>query len=271
MGQDSPVKWIAGIVGHGGERIVRAAKVIVNQQGRCMVYKWIKRAQVSGRPNGVCPLCGDNAAGSKELCPGCDDDLPWNHQPCPRCALPLPAGTGSLTRCAGCQRHPPAFDAAWSPLRYVEPVRWLHRRFKFHEKMACGRLLGELMAEACVRREPGDLPQRIAVVPLHPARLRERGFNQALELARPLSRRLGIPLDAALFARIRATEAQSDLPALRRHANIRGAFACHDDLRDEHIAIFDDVMTTGHTANELAAVARRAGAARIEIWTVARA
>jgi ComF family protein len=159
-------------------------------------------------------------------------------------------------------------------LRFVEPLRHLHRQLKFAEKLSHARLLGRLLADALAERklkEMGMAPDRIIVMPLHAGRLRQRGFNQALELIRPAATQLGIPLDLKCCRRVRATAAQTGLSAGQRIRNVRGAFACGSTLDGESVVIFDDVVTTGQTVAELARVVKRAGAKRVEIWSLARA
>ena len=141
---------------------------------------------------------------------------------------------------------------------------------KFHDRLAGGRLLGELLARHLLVRG-GPLPELILPIPLHPRRLRQRGFNQALELALPLGRRLGVPLDRHSCRRNRATQPQTELDLKQRRRNLRNAFALAGPLPARHIALVDDVVTTGSTSNELARLLKRAGAERVEVWAAARA
>jgi ComF family protein len=210
-----------------------------------------------------CVLCG-GAGGERDLCAGCAADLPANAGACPACALPCP-GAGP---CGACLARPPPWDEAFALLRYEYPCDGLLKAFKYGGRLAVGRVLGELMGER-LRERP--LPGLIVPVPLHPARERERGFNQAAELARPIARALGARMDSTLCLRVRATPAQSGLDARERRRNLRGAFALRRPLAAAHVAIVDDVVTTGATAAALATVLRRAGARRIEVWSAARA
>jgi len=156
------------------------------------------------------------------------------------------------------------------PYRYAYPLDQLIRAFKYRGVLAYGRVLGTLLAEwLAVRRAP--LPQVIVPVPLHPSRHRERGFNQASELARPISRRLDIPFDDRLCRRNRATADQTELGAGSRRSNVRRAFEVAGTLGLRHVAVLDDVLTTGSTANEIARVLKRAGVRIVEVWAVARA
>jgi ComF family protein len=140
---------------------------------------------------------------------------------------------------------------------------------KFHARMNHARLLGELLAQALERIED-PLPELVVPVPLHPARQRQRGFNQALEIARIPARRLGIRLADDRVLRRLPTSPQSGLDATARRRNIRGAFAVRGDIDARHVALLDDVVTTGSTAAELARALTRAGAMHVDVWAVAR-
>ncbi len=220
-----------------------------------------------------CTLCRASGLDAQDLCAGCHSGLPWNHRPCPRCALPLPAGCAAGTPCARCQLQPPPHARAWAPFVYAHGLRWLHRRLKFDARLANRRLLAALLADALEQAlARGDLPRPdvVVVMPLHPRRLMRRGFNQSLELIQPAARHLGLELDFRSLRRVKATRPQSDLPAGQRRRNVRGAFACDRDLAGLHVALFDDVVTTGHTAAEAARVLRRAGACEVSVWSLAR-
>jgi len=203
-----------------------------------------------------------------DLCPSCYSALPWNRTACLRCATPLSGSQGLV--CGYCLRKPPAFDASLTPLRYQAPVDWLIQAFKFNQRLPQGRLLGQLLARY-LAGQVDELPELIVPVPLHSQRLRERGYNQALELARPLARQLGLVCAPDLVRRTRATAIQSLLAARQRRQNVRGAFELLRPLSARHVAIVDDVIATGSTVGELARVLRRGGAERIEVWAVAHA
>lgn len=213
-----------------------------------------------------CLLCGAPGAGGLDLCHDCAAELPRNRHCCARCALPLPE---SAALCGQCQRKAPPWDAAWVPFRYGWPLDRLESRYKFGADLAAGRVLSTLWL-----REPGSVtpPQLIVPVPLHRARLRERGYNQALELARPLAQALGVPLRHDVLRRNRVTQAQTDLGAVARRRNVRDAFTARSHVAlPAHVALLDDVMTTGATLAECAGTLRRAGVLRIDIWALARA
>jgi ComF family protein len=123
---------------------------------------------------------------------------------------------------------------------------------------------------AYIEQEMDEPPQLLIPVPLHPGRLRERGYNQALELARPLSRRLAIPLDYLSCRRTRPTQAQSELPMKERRKNVRGAFQVKGEIPARHVALIDDVVTTGSTVTELTRLLKRHGVRRVQVWTLAR-
>ena len=148
-----------------------------------------------------------------------------------------------------------------------EVVDRLLPRYKFHRDLASGRLLAQLMARAFAGCER---PQALVPVPLHPARLRQRGYDQALELARPVATLLGLPLRAGLLQRVRATPAQSQLDAPARRRNLRGAFQAASQSLPAHVALVDDVMTTGATLHAAATALRKAGVARVDAWICAR-
>jgi len=179
--------------------------------------------------------------------------------------MPLPLGGV----CGRCQRRPPRFDAALAALAYRAPVDWLVQRFKFDGRLACGVVMGELLADA-VSASDRPLPDALIPVPLHAARLRERGFDQARELARVLGRRLTVPVAGNCLSRIRATAAQTGLDAAGRRRNLRGAFRVQG-TPPARVALVDDVLTTGSTMGECARALKRAGCGRVEVWVAARA
>lgn len=233
-----------------------------------MVNSWIKYIQFKLLP-GCCLLCGKLSAVQQDLCPACRSRLPVNDHHCRNCAQPLPSSIPLKSLCGRCQKKPPFFDHCFAPFRYQDELTSLHHDFKFHHKLAAGRLMAELMCERLA--EPSSqLPQLLIPVPLHSRRLRERGFNQAQELARILSVRLSIPVDLHRLCRTRNTSAQSSLPKKERQQNIRNSFALTAKIDTPHVAIIDDVMTTGLTVNEITKILRASGVAKIETWVFAR-
>lgn len=213
-----------------------------------------------------CLVCAEAGQPGRDLCRACEAALPWNRSACPGCGLPVPA---PAALCGACLQRAPAFDAVRASFVYAEPLDRLLPRFKFHHDLAAGGLLSGLMAQALHRDPPADWPDALVPVPLHRARLRRRGYDQALELARPLARSCGLPLRCDLLQRVHATQAQSELDAAARRRNLRRAF----DVRGvvpAHVALVDDVMTTGATLEAAARRLRQAGARRVDAWVCAR-
>jgi ComF family protein len=209
---------------------------------------------------GSCFLCRGRAASI--LCTDCDADLPrLGAELCPRCALASPAGAV----CGRCLTQPPAYDATCAALAYAFPADVLIQSLKFRGELALAPLLGGLLSKCLSTENIGC----IIPVPLSPARLRARGFNQALEIARSVAAATRARLAPELCERSRETGAQMELPLKERAQNVRGAFRCPTVVSGT-IAVLDDVMTTGATLDEIAATLKRAGAARVVNWVVAR-
>jgi ComF family protein len=234
--------------------------------GRLSIFREIgalqllrKAARVLGED---CGLCGARCGGAI-ICGACASGFPRSALACPRCALPMVLPE----TCGRCLRHPPAFDSALAAFDYRFPVDRLVRRFKFGGDLALGRWLAFELAR-CART--GPLPHLLAVPPLTRARLRTRGFNQALEMARVVGAELGVRVEARLVERLRDTTPQPGLGFRARHANLRGVFRCERDLRGLSVAIVDDVMTTGATAQAVTGALREAGAERVAVWVAAR-
>lgn len=221
---------------------------------------WLVQALLPAR----CRSCGC-VLDDGMLCAACTTSLPWNDSACVHCARPLPV----TSRCSQCLERSPAFAAAWTAFRLDTPVQQSIHALKYRADFAQARLLGELMAHRLALRA-APMPQRLLPVPLHPLRLARRGYNQALEIARVLGARLDIAVDVRAAERRRATEDQIGQSATARRRNMRGAFAVRADLSGLHVALVDDVMTTGATLDALARACRAAGAARIEAWAAAR-
>jgi ComF family protein len=214
-----------------------------------------------------CLLCGGTA--KEALCVGCSVDLPLPEgAACPRCAAPLAAPAPA---CADCLRHPPAFDATQAALRYTYPVDRLIQQLKFGGRHAFRRLAAADFLAARLLAGPHPAGDVIVPVPLSRQRLAGRGFNQALEIARPLARALHLPLDAASLVRVRETPAQSRLPWRARRANVRRVFECRADFSGKGVIVVDDVMTSGATLDAVARVLKDHGAARVTNWIAARA
>jgi len=209
---------------------------------------------------GDCLLCGAESA-PELLCAACAAELPALPEPCPRCALPSPAGAV----CGSCLNHPPHFDATLALWHYEFPCDRLVQALKYRARLA----LAVFFARALASR-PLPAIDLVVPMPLHPKRLAERGFNQALEIARGVARHLGRPIEPRGVLRVKDTLPQTKLPYEERAKNVRGAFLCKLDLSGASVAVVDDVMTTGATLNELARALKRAGASRVENLVIAR-
>jgi ComF family protein len=242
---------------------------VCQQKDAATVDGWAKRIQHALWPS-TCVLCGGSGRPGVDLCAGCEGDLPLNAHACAVCAQPLAPTCAEPLTCGACSRRRPAFDASRVPFRYGYPIAHLIHSLKYRGRIACGRVLGELVARRVLAGQD-HLPECIVPVPLAEGRYRERGYNQAIELGLPLERILGVRMRADLVVRTRATREQAELSRRERRKNVRGAFSMRNALPHRHVAILDDVVTTGSTVNELAKALRRAGAERIEVWAVARA
>ena len=228
------------------------------------VYIWLKNNQ-------PCLLCDETAEEATPICMACETELPWLGDHCQTCALPLPAA--GLT-CGQCLQQPPPFEQVIAPWTYGFPVDSLITRFKHNAKWPYGRLLAELLAQYLQHRfdEGLERPDALVPVPLAAKRLRQRGFNQAAMLARWLSAALDIHCDEQLLKRIQDTSAQQELKADARRKNLRNAFALMPGalIKGRHLALVDDVLTTGATAQALARLLMDAGAARVDVYCLAR-
>ncbi|WP_284155103.1 ComF family protein [Sulfuricystis thermophila] len=210
----------------------------------------------------ACLLCG--AHSHTPVCEDCTADLPrLGGALCPVCATPLGVPASA---CGTCLKSPPAYDATFAPLRYAFPVDALVHQLKYGCRLASADFFSRFMLAG--PRPEVDL---LMPVPLSRQRLRERGFNQALEIARPLARALGLPIDATSLYRQRDTLPQSRLPWRERQGNVRHAFACSRNLAGLTVIVVDDVMTTGATLAAVATTLKAQGAARIVNWAATRA
>lgn len=216
-----------------------------------------------------CALCGAAGQFDLDLCGPCREELPHNLHCCPRCALPLPSATPAGTTCGRCLQRRLVFERSLCPYLYRPPLDRLISHLKFNGRLVYARLLAELLGDFIARQSP-VLPDLLIPVPLYRTRLRQRGFNQALEITRPLARRFDIPLEYRACIRQRATEPQAELERANRQTNVRGAFRVIGELKVQRAAIVDDVVTTGATVSELTRALRGAGVEQMEIWAVAR-
>lgn len=214
-----------------------------------------------------CFLCGQPT--QAPVCPGCTRDLPAAPQSaCPICALATPDGA----ICGRCLAHTPAFDVTRSTFSYAYPVDSLIQAGKYHAAFPVLSWLAQCLSARCLAhyRDSGSNPDLIVPMPLHAARLRDRGYNQAVLLAHPLAACWQVPLAHTLVTRLFDTVPQSRLSLSARRRNLRGAFACSADLSGRHVVVIDDVMTSGASLEELALSLKRCGAARVDNWVLAR-
>ncbi|MGA8138364.1 ComF family protein [Pseudomonas sp. MWU12-2345] len=228
------------------------------------VYIWLKSKQ-------GCLLCDEATDTPHPICTPCESELPWLMDACQVCALPL-AATG-LT-CGQCLKQPPAFEQVIAPWTYRFPLDSLITRFKHQSQWPLGRLLGELLAQALRERFDDGLPRPdlLLPVPMATRRLRQRGYNQAAMLANWLSQSLEISADEHRLQRVQDTIAQQELDARARRRNLLNAFALAPGAKVEglHLALVDDVLTTGATAESLARLLMKAGARRVDVYCLAR-
>ncbi len=212
-----------------------------------------------------CLACDEHNHHGKTLCVPCQRLLPWMKSACLRCATPLGELEHTHTTCGHCLCHPPPLETVHAAFLYQWPINMFIPRFKFHQDLACGRLLADNMATAA---QHWPRPQAIVPVSLHQARLRIRGYDQALELGGDIGTKLGLPCLPAL-RRVHATLPQSELDANKRRNNLRNAFIPTCPV-PPHVALIDDVMTTGATLHAAARALRHTGVTRIDAWICAR-
>ncbi|HBX72726.1 MAG TPA: amidophosphoribosyltransferase [Halieaceae bacterium] len=233
-----------------------------------MVNRW-GRQLLDGLFPQLCLLCRLPSASHLPLCACCAAQLVENHTCCRCCALPLPDGDAGL--CATCIQRPPALDRAIAPFLYEPHIGYIIARWKFQRERHLSGLLAELWLSAVEPPRDRDL---LLPVPIHWRRLLGRGFNQAMLLAMALQDRdpnlQPLPLPSRVLCRTRAAPAQSTLTAHQRAHNLRGAFALRASVKGQRIAVIDDVMTTGATAEAIARLLKRAGAADVQLWCLAR-
>jgi ComF family protein len=233
--------------------------------------EWLRRALVAAQGWALpprCVLCLDpGRPPTLDLCPACEAELPRVEHACDRCAAPR---AGPLATCGRCAQAPPPFARAFAPFAYDWPLADVVRGFKYGKQLPYGRVLGELLAEHLLARGP-PWPEALVPVPLHPRRERARGYNQAWEIARVIGARLRLRVEPLACVRVRDTSPQAALDARARAENLRGAFALPAPVGCRHVAIVDDVFTTGATLAEITRVLQAGGVERVEAWAVARA
>ncbi len=223
----------------------------------------------------ACLLCRQPAQQHLDICTGCQTDLTAMDACCQRCAEPL-AQSHSL--CGRCQQQLPLFDSVFAPYLYAQPLTQLVTAFKFKRQPSAGQAMGLLLAEAvAIAVESGELslPDCLVPVPLHPWRQIKRGFNQSALLADDVAKHLRqmemtVPVAGSMLQRIRRTRPQPGLSLVERRRNLKGAFSLKGNP-PRHVALIDDVMTSGNTANECARILKQAGCEVVQVWVAARA
>ena len=214
----------------------------------------------------VCVLCNLYHYQPFAVCRACASLLKQIGPACRHCAHPLP--DEKFLVCGDCVKEKPALDNTFTAYLFEEPLRTLLHEFKYHEALYLGGFLAKLVLDALSNRP--ITTECLIPVPLHPQRLRQRGFNQTVELCKILSKKLKIPYELTLCKRIIHTAPQVNLDKKQREQNLRDAF--HSQLTHyQHITLVDDLLTTGSTAKELARVLKQQGAVQVDLWCCARA
>ncbi len=218
-----------------------------------------------------CILCKNTTHRPYDLCLPCDKQLPILKHYCTRCANILPLKE-QIPMCGHCLQHQPPFDETHGLFSYQPPIPKLILDLKFHHALTHAKLFGELLAEKILQEwyKKEELPNAIIPIPLHRDRLKERGFNQATEIARPIAKALKLPLILHGITRIKPTNPQATLSAQARKNNIKNAFLIKHSFENQHIAVVDDVITTGSTIDEFCRQLKKQGARRISVWCAAR-
>ena len=231
-------------------------------------YRWRRAADLllgALLEPGLCLACGAAKEGLFSLCPVCRERLPMVPSPCAACAQPSPLGAAV---CPACLANPPRWQRLVAPLDYAEPVRDYLHRLKYGDALHLARTLGEAVLPRL--RGPGPAPEVLLPVPLHRRRLCERGYNQAAEIAATWSLALQLPVDRRALTRRRDTPAQAGLTRAQRRDNLRGAFAYAANAGYRHVAVVDDIVTTGSTAEAITRALHLGGVESVEISAVAR-
>lgn len=220
----------------------------------------------------TCLLCASHEGGNPGLCDACLQSLPWHTCPqCPQCGL---LSDGLV--CGSCLDASPSFDATYALFTYDYPLDRLLQHYKYKESLHLANTFASLFIDKklskplAIQQNTNPKMDLILPMPMHSARLKQRGFNQALEITRLISKNMQIKLDYTSCQRTKLTPPQASLPLKERIKNIHGVFNCRQNLQGLNIAIVDDVMTTGASLNELAKTLKQAGAAHVECWVIAR-
>lgn len=219
-----------------------------------------------------CLFCLEKTQSHFDICHHCYNSLAINAPCCQRCASPVAAAIHSdITLCGNCLSHDYQYDRVHSPYLYCEEIRYLIRKLKYQNKIHYAEVLADLFTNKAAGITNFQLPQVIIPMPMHPRRLRQRGFNQAMELGRAIANRYQLPLNYTSLIRHRHTDIQAGLAASERQKNVRHAFKLIKPVNYDHVVLIDDVMTTGSTVNEAAKVLKKHGIPQVDVWTIARA
>lgn len=219
-----------------------------------------------------CALCDAPAITNQHptdilLCANCLALLPWyTTARCPQCALPNASGT----LCGICLQHTPAFDRTISVFRYAYPLDRLLHQFKYHQQLAWGALLANALLKQLPDLPVTERPDVLIAMPMHVNRIKQRGFNHALELAKAIHQAWHIPLEIEGCIRVIDTPTQAGMDMKTRTRNLRGAFKSQPSWQGKHVMVVDDVMTTGASMHAVANVLKQAGAAKVTALVLAR-
>ena len=228
------------------------------------VYQWLKSSQ-------KCLLCDSPSHQYIPLCEDCEADLPWLSEHCSQCALPIP---DQQALCADCTQNPPLFSKVITPFQFIFPVDTLISRFKYQQNWPYGQLLSNLLAQYLryYFDEGGQRPDLILAVPLAKRRQRQRGYNQAQMICDWLGKALDLENPQQLVLRTRETVSQQGLNAKARRENLHNAFQISqpEQVKNKHIVLVDDVLTTGTTCSIISGLLLKHGAARVEVYCLAR-
>jgi len=215
-----------------------------------------------------CILCDGLLVKESMLCQACCSDLARSAQACIRCGLTLNTEDHEVI-CGQCLKHPPSYDQVFASFIWQAPLSHLVSEFKFNARFDYGKLLSSLLIEDLTKRVI-TYPEVIIPVPLHVSRLKERGFNQSIILANMLAKRFDLPMDLSACRRIKNSPRQSSLLEKQRRKNVQDAFIVKEALSYQHVAIVDDVMTTGNTVNEMSRMLKLHGVEQVDVWVVAK-
>ena len=253
--------------------IVSNRETLCLNQKSCLIHTpptIFKGFEIIGLLDASCVLCGDAVTRSTSLCKPCQNDLPILGNTCNQCGIPLESSHETQI-CGQCLQQPPAVDYTLSLYHYEAPIDYLITQLKFQQQLPYAAILGYLLEKFVLKMNVLDLPDALLPVPLHSKRLVKRGFNQSLEISRPVANTMKLPILLNTVQRKRDTLMQVDLSAKERRKNVKNCFKLEKVPEYQHIVIIDDVVTTGSTINELAKLLKAAGVEKVGVWSIARA